>query len=215
MSGSIRIIIGSRSLLLLVSLALLLLTAPQAETFVYGRALTNLLFALVLLAAIHSVSGLNWHRSLAISLAAVWLALQLWGNATQSQPLEMAAMIVLICFGSHTSAVLLWRAVTAERVDFEVVCALPSIYLLLAITWAVSYQVIETLSPSSFQGGRDGALLGIVEFLYFSLTTITTLGYGDITPVGPTTRMWVTLEAVAGVFYIAVLVARLVTLYRS
>jgi hypothetical protein len=215
MSGSIRIIIGSRSLLLLVSLALLLLTAPQAETFVYGRALTNLLFALVLLAAIHSVSGLNWHRSLAISLAAVWLALQLWGNATQSQPLEMAAMIVLICFGSHTSAVLLWRAVTAERVDFEVVCALPSIYLLLAITWAVSYQVIETLSPGSFQGGRDGALLGIVEFLYFSLTTITTLGYGDITPVGPTTRMWVTLEAVAGVFYIAVLVARLVTLYRS
>jgi len=110
---------------------------------------------------------------------------------------------------------LLWRAVTAQRVDFEVVCALPSIYLLLAITWAVSYQVIETLSPGSFQGGHDGAGSGIVEFLYFSLTTITTLGYGDITPVGPATRMWVTLEAVAGVFYIAVLVARLVTLYRS
>ncbi len=215
MSFLIRITAGSRSLLLLASLILLMLLAPQAESSVHGRALTNLLFALVLLAAIHSVSGLNWHRGVAISLAALWLALQLWGTATHSQPLELAAMFVFICFGGHSAAVVLWRAVTAERVNFEVVCALPSIYLLFAAIWAVSYQIIETLSPGSFQGGRDGAVPGIAEFLYFSLTTITTLGYGDITPVGPVTRMWVTLEAVAGVFYIAILVARLVTLYRS
>ena len=109
MSGSIRIIIGSRSLLLLVSLVLLLLAAPQADSSVHSRALLNVLFALVLLATIHNVSGLNWHRGLAISLAAIWLALQLWAIATQSQPLELAAEIVVICFGSHTAAVLLWR----------------------------------------------------------------------------------------------------------
>ena len=48
----------------------------------------------------------------------------------------------------------------------------------------------------------------------FSLTTVTTLGYGDITPISPVARIWATLEAVTGVLYIAVLVARLVSLYR-
>ena len=110
-------------------------------------------------------------------------------------------------------AALLRREVNARRVDFEVLCSLPSIYLLTSIIWAVSYQIIETASPGSFQGGAD--VPSFSEFLYFSLVTSTTLGYGDITPVGPVTRMWVALEAVAGVFFMALLVSRLVTLYRG
>jgi uncharacterized membrane protein len=51
-------------------------------------------------------------------------------------------------------------------------------------------------------------------FLYFSLATLTTLGYGDITPVTTLARTSATLEAVTGVFYSAVLVARLVSMYR-
>ena len=52
------------------------------------------------------------------------------------------------------------------------------------------------------------------QFLYFSLTTLTTLGYGDITPINPFARIWATLEAVVGTLYVAILVARLVSLYR-
>ena len=46
------------------------------------------------------------------------------------------------------------------------------------------------------------------QLLYFSLTSLTTLGYGDITPLSPVARVWSTLEAVTGVLYIAILVAR-------
>ena len=215
MSRSNRITEGVRPLLLLASLVLLLLAAPLSEAVDHGLTLMNILFALLLIAAIHSVSDLKWHRAVATVLAAMWLALQLWGSATPSQPLFLAAEVVLIAFCCHSTAVLVWREVTARRVDFELLCGLPSIYLLLAIIWAASYQVIETLSPGSFQGGSDGAVLGFSEFLYFSLVTSTTLGFGDITPVGPVTRMWVALEAVAGVFFMALLVARLVTLYRG
>jgi hypothetical protein len=215
MSRSIRLIKGSPSLFLLVSLITLMLAAPQAQVTMFGQALLNLLFALVLLAAIHSTTGLGWHRGLAVCLAVIWLVLRLLGNTTQSLPLELASTVFLIAFGAHTVAVSLRRVVTAERVDFEILCSLPSIYLLLALTWAVSFEAIEILSPGSFQGLRDGATLGLIEFFYFSLTTMTTLGFGDITPVGPTTRIWVILEAVTGVFFMAVLVARLVTLYRS
>ena len=87
-------------------------------------------------------------------------------------------------------------------------------YLLLAITWAVSCDVIESLSPGSFVTTLAGAQLGFAGFLCFSLTTITTLGYGDITPVRPTAGIWSTLEAATGVFFMAILVARLVSLYQ-
>ena len=217
MSASSPVTKGARSLLLLASLILLLLAAPLSDTVGYGATLMNILFALVLLATTNSVSELKWHRALASVLAALWLVLQLWSGTAQSQPLMLAARIVLICFCCHSAAVLLRREVNARRVDFEVLCSLPSIYLLISIIWAVSYQIIETASPGSFQGGGggDGAVPGFSEFLYFSLVTSTTLGYGDIAPVGPVTRMWVALEAVAGVFFMAVLVSRLVTLYRG
>ncbi len=54
-----------------------------------------------------------------------------------------------------------------------------------------------------------------LDFLYFSLTTITTLGFGDIAPVGPTVRIWATLEAATGVFFLALLVARFLSLYKG
>ena len=53
------------------------------------------------------------------------------------------------------------------------------------------------------------------QFLYFSLTTLTTVGYGDITPVNPFAQVWSTMEAVCGTLYMALLVARLVGLYQS
>ena len=54
-----------------------------------------------------------------------------------------------------------------------------------------------------------------MDFLYFSFTTLTTLGYGDMTGLHPVARVWSTLEAITGSLYIAVLVARLVSLYRN
>ena len=74
--------------------------------------------------------------------------------------------------------------------------------------------MLETLSPGSFTNVGPMETITSNQFLYYSLTTITTLGYGDITPATPFARIWSTMEAVTGVFYMAVLVARLVSLYR-
>jgi hypothetical protein len=79
----------------------------------------------------------------------------------------------------------------------------------------VSYDLIYFLSPEAFSPAEDGAKLTLNHFIYFSLTTITTLGYGDITPVSVPVGIWSTLEAVTGVFYMAILVARLVSVYRG
>ena len=90
------------------------------------------------------------------------------------------------------------------------------IYLLLGVIWAVAYSVLEFISPGSFQGfalledrGWDS------EWLYFSFVTMTTLGYGDISPISATARVLAYMQAVFGQFYVAILVAGLVGAYIS
>ena len=77
----------------------------------------NILFALVLLATIHGVSDLRWHRAVVMVLAAIWLALKLLGSAVLSQPLLPAADAVLISSCCHSAAVLLWHEVKCQKVS--------------------------------------------------------------------------------------------------
>ena len=77
--------------------------------------------------------------------------------------------------------------------------------------------MLEALRPGSFAGlAQPGAVEGMgSELIYYSFVTLTTLGYGEITPVSITARNLAAMEAVTGVLYLATLVARLVGLYRS
>ncbi len=88
-----------------------------------------------------------------------------------------------------------------------------SIYLLLAMLWASLYGAYSKLNPESIVSSR-GALEGQGEFLYFSIVTLTTVGYGDIVAVDHEVRMLAGLEAITGVLYIAMTVAILVGSYR-
>ena len=53
------------------------------------------------------------------------------------------------------------------------------------------------------------------QLLYFSFTTLTTLGYGDIAPLSPIARIWTVFEAIFGTLFLAILIARLVGLYKA
>ncbi len=204
----------SPSLLLLISLVVLLLVTPQSQGRAFSAYVVTFLFALVLFSALHATAGTGWHRALSTGLGLLWLFFSVWNTTAPSLTAELGSAIVFMGFASFIITLLIRRIVSAERVNFEVVCASPSVYLLIAIFWAVSYGMIERLAPGSFVTTQSGAQLDIAGFLYFSLTTITTLGYGDITPVRSTAGIWSTLEAATGVFFMAILVARLVSLYR-
>jgi hypothetical protein len=88
-----------------------------------------------------------------------------------------------------------------------------SIYLLLAYTWAALYAAIINLYPGSFQLGSN-SIDRQSDLLYFSLVTLTTVGYGDVVPLSGEARMLAALEAVTGVLCIAITVAILVSAYR-
>ena len=80
-------------------------------------------------------------------------------------------------------------------------------YLLIAAAWSLLYRQLEILNSGSFhlaEGDRD------TQLLYFSLITVTTVGYGDVLPATAVARIWAALEAVVGTLYIAILIGRIV-----
>jgi ion channel len=90
-----------------------------------------------------------------------------------------------------------------------------SVYLLLGLTWASLYNWTEQRVPGSFRLTSESSPHPITPeiFLYFSFSTLTTVGYGDVIAVRSLSRMLVSLEAIAGVLYVAILIARLAGSY--
>lgn len=125
--------------------------------------------------------------------------------------------VVALQFGV-VAFLVLRHLVSVRQATTDTVMSAISGFLLLAMFWATLYAVLETLQPGSYLV-RDQPVsthpTGHTVFLYYSLVTITTLGYGDIVPGAPGAGLLAGLEAVVGQLYVAILVARIVALRLS
>ncbi len=202
----------ARFSLLFVSLLLLLVVSPFFSGVGLGGVVLRGLFTLVLLSAVHVASDSRRNLVIAACLAIPWLAVTWTGVGPSLGAQSIIGSTLLIGLNLFVFTIVWARLHRAEEVDLDIVCGALALYLLIAVTWAITYMIVQWIDPRAF-GGLDGTI-DWQQFLYFSLTTITTLGYGDITPVSPFARIWSTLEAVTGVLYVAVLIARFVSLYR-
>jgi hypothetical protein len=100
---------------------------------------------------------------------------------------------------------------TAGRVTADRVVGAVVLYLMLAICWALAYNMIATVSPHAFSAATQPDE-GVQRWIYYSFVTLTTVGFGDITPLSRGARSLTVLEALVGQLYPAVILARLVTL---
>lgn len=99
-------------------------------------------------------------------------------------------------------------------VDINRVAGGICIYMIAAVVWACAYTLVYQLIPDAFNGIGSVPFEGqLSEMLYFSYVTLTTLGYGDVTPAHPITRWMAQFEAVFGQLYIAILIASLVGMW--
>jgi hypothetical protein len=89
-----------------------------------------------------------------------------------------------------------------------------SIYLLLALVWFALYCAVVSVDPGAVLTGQRELIEHRSEILYFSLATLTTLGYGDVVAAHSVVAHLAVLEAVADVLYVAITVAILVGSYR-
>jgi voltage-gated potassium channel len=108
------------------------------------------------------------------------------------------------------------RVATDDQISGDRIVGAIVVYLLLGVAWAVAYSIVELYWPGSFSGFMVGAgSEWDSEWLYFSFVTMTTLGYGDIAPISAIARVLAYMQAMFGQFYIAILVAGLVSAYIS
>jgi hypothetical protein len=199
---------------LLVSLLLLALVAPVMEVAEWRRGPVNVLFAVVILSAINAASE-SRNALLAAVLIAIPAFVLNWSRLfIDSAGFLVFSDLLLAVLLFFTIAVVLRAVFRATDVGFDELSGAVASYLLIAVAWAVSFRLIETMSPGAFAQLGPDPQATFTQFLYFSLTTVTTLGYGVITPISPVAHILATLEAVTGVLYVAVLIARLVSLYR-
>ncbi len=196
-----------RFILLLFALGALLVTAPLFGETPRGQSELALLFSVVVIGFVLASERL---RLAALSLATMWFALT-WTGVT---PMIWADVTLLVlCIVTIESV--LSHALTARRVNAEVIAAAISAYVLMGISWAVVFTMLETFSPGSLNLSKHATEDPWNTILYFSFATLTTLGYGDVAPMSLTARAWATIEAMGGTLYLAILIARLVSLYKS
>jgi hypothetical protein len=120
------------------------------------------------------------------------------------------AFIALLALGGTLRAVLRRGPIDSERIY-----AALSVYILAGLVFGVVYWTYEQAWPGSFRATSADLELSAWRSVYFSFVTLASLGYGDIIPVTDAARGLAVLEVVSGQMYLAVLVARLVTLYAA
>ncbi len=201
-----------------LSVFLLLLAV---EMFVIGPVVriglaftSDLLFSLLLLAGVLTVvehRTLQWTTGMFVLLAIAvrWAGivfgtpgLLLW-NAILSLLLTLAFLLIILWWVYREGPV------TGHRVRGAVAA-----YLLLAVCFSLAYDLTEYVHPGSFTLPLEaqGTQIRSASFLYFSVVTLTTVGFGDIAAVHPVARSLVMVEALIGALYPAILLARIVTL---
>ena len=208
-----------RHLALLIALLVLFILSPIILTHRFGVVLMNIVGAAVFFSGTYAVRERKRLFAITILLAVVSIGADILLQTTPSDLLVLVAyatvLLLMVVFSvSILSNVLQSGRVTADKI-YGAIC----VYLLVAYAWAFAYAIIESCEPGSFAGLNTQEHLvrenisRVIQLRYFSFVTLTTVGYGDITPHSPLARTLSMIEAVMGQMYLAILVARLVGLH--
>ncbi len=197
---------------LLIFLFLTLLVAPpllRAELI--PPALFDVLFSLILISGTAVVFRQRWPSILAIVLAVLTIALR-WADRSGLSSLGLSVVdagLTFVCTATLACLVLA-QVLRSGTITIHRVQGAIAAYLLLGFGWASAYDLVFLLRPGAFRFPDPHP--DHLSLLYFSFVTLTTLGYGDITPVLPVTRSLAVAEALVGQIFPAVLIARLVAM---
>ena len=202
---------------LFAALAVLVAAMPFLRPGALGAVLLQVLFTLLLLSGLYAVSDGRRALVVAAGFAGPALVLAWAGRLTANTAVSGIGALLLAGFLVFTGWEIVKYIVRARRVTSELIFGATSVYLMMGVVGALLFAVLDMWSPGSLRmpGGAGSGVEDATRFstvTYYSFVTLTTLGYGDITPVSRLARSLSTMEAVTGQLYLAVLVARVVGL---
>jgi len=205
---------NNRMVFLLIAILSMIIGSPFVDELFHYGIIPDIFLTIVFIAAIYAIGQKTHHLVISVLLALPML-LALWTSFFyRNIHLSIIGEFFAALFIGFTIHRMIQFIFTKKDVNREVIYAAVIVYLLMAMVWTFAYTLLEYVYPDSFSypgGPREDTF----RFLYFSFVTITTLGYGDITPLTRKASSLVMLEAVTGQMYLVVVVAWLVGMYVS
>jgi voltage-gated potassium channel len=198
---------------LAVGLILLLLIGALMEHFPgdAGPRIVQAATVAILLVNTWGMKGTKSRLAVNIFFVLVVLLLVVGGAMLDHAGFSKAHMFLMLCFFIWLTWLVAHQVLFTGKIDTNKIIGAICIYMLLGLIWAMLYLFIAEAVPGAFNGMTQAPWLdNFATAVYFSFVTITTLGYGDVSPVLPLARFLVYMEAIVGVFYMAILVASLI-----
>ncbi|MHC4561566.1 MAG: ion channel [Planctomycetota bacterium] len=197
----------------MISLFLLLLFQPIFQGSLFGGLFLSVGFTFI---GVSSALSVFKHRRLFIFICFLAIPCVVLNWLTRlvgyTGVLDILTDAMLIPFAGALVVILLANILTTPVVTAKTLCRAVSGYILIGLVWASAYELLVLVDPEAIPPlGPDSPW---ADFVYLSFTTLTTLGIGDITPVSPYARSLATVESIVGPMYLAILLARLVAMYR-
>lgn len=173
---------------------------------------------MVLILAVYSIGRSRWHLWLGVGLGSPAAIGQIAAFAEPRGAAPLVATVLALAFLVFVTVVVLVSVLRAGPVTGDRIAGAIAVYLLLGLVFALLYGVTSMLVPASlklpaglaFESTRPGSEYA---FIYYSFVTLTTLGYGEISPANHWSQTLAWMEAVIGQLFLAILVARLVGLH--
>jgi len=203
-----------RFLFLLICLVSFLVLRPFLEGYVRVKLLMDIFITFLLVSGAYAVSQKRVTFIIALCLVTPAVLVQ-WSSYLLPQDfLNMMTRLFSLIFFVYVAVVILNYLFHEEKVTSDVIYGAICVYLLIGLAWGIGYSLLEIYRPSSFELGNIPKA-NVTRLFYFSYTTMTTLGYGDITPLSPPAQFLSVMEALTGQLYLAIIIARLVGMHIS
>lgn len=203
---------------LLGGLLVALLVAPVISE--HFPAIAGLMMTGTLLISLLSLSASKRIYVAAWSLVVVKMLLDVVGHVYPMPGIFIGESGILFAFFVLATVFAFRRVLEDDYVDTNRIAGAISIYMLIGLIWTSFYFFLSLVDPDALSGlpdlnAHDATLMSTayLDLLYFSYVTLSTLGYGDITPVSRAAQSLAYLESISGVMYVAVLVAAMVGSY--
>lgn len=204
----------SGQIFLFGSLMSYLLVHPLIDGLTNQDIILNVVLSIVLVASVFATRHGGWRAAFALVLGIPPMVMSWYHLVASATTLHLSSDLLRIIFNLCIIYWLLCYILKARQVSRDVILAAISAYLLIGCCFGGIYDVVNRLQPGAFAFNVPPLdCMSESHFLFFSLVTLTTVGYGDITPLTPLSRSLASLEAMIGVLYLAILISRLVSLY--
>lgn len=181
-----------------------------------GEDIFSIVTILMLIVSIKSLKSEKTWMWAVYTLIALFILITASAKFFEHQMTVYLTLSILLIFFTGSFFIAAKQVLLVGDIDGNKIIGSLSLYLLLGLIWAVLYLLLIVMDPTAFSGVEASTWQqGFSRIAYYSFVTLTTLGYGDILPTNHVAEFFVYMEAIMGVFYMAIIVSSLISLRLS